>query len=163
MMNPQRTVSFVLTVITLALIAGSARANLVLDQVSDAYTASLGGELGGPSVEYTQSALQTFTVGVGGALATVDLQVQHSFVAPTGDLVLSILGTTGGVPDFSQNLGSVTLPASSIPPNDNFASGPFTSFDVSGLGIAVAPGDVLAFELSYPTTTRWVLHLQLGD
>ncbi len=140
--------------VALSLIAGRASAQIVVDQVADALAPfNPSGELGGPIIADFQSALQTFTVGVGGTLAGVELQVQQGGgpPVPTGDLIVSILGTTGGAPNFNQNFGSVSLPASSMPPFDNFATAPFTLFDVSGLGIAVTPGDVLAIEVSYPT------------
>ncbi|MEM0895686.1 MAG: PEP-CTERM sorting domain-containing protein, partial [Verrucomicrobiota bacterium] len=102
-----------------------------------------------------QTVAQTFTVGLGGLLSSVEVQVQQGDIpdVPTGDLVMSILPTTNGAPDFGQSLGSVSLPATTIPPFDDFASGPFVSFDVSGLNIMVSPGQVLAIELSYPTGT----------
>lgn len=132
----------------------SSAAVLVVDQATDAFSApGPSGELGGPTIADFQSARQTFTVGVGGTLAVVELQVQRGepFVpggVPNQDLVVSILGTTGGAPDPAQNLGSVSLPALSIPEFDDFTTGPFTAFDVSGLGITVTPGDVLAIEVS---------------
>ncbi|MEM6554207.1 MAG: PEP-CTERM sorting domain-containing protein, partial [Planctomycetota bacterium] len=130
-----------------------------VDQQADAFTAPNPiGELGGPIVNPFQSVQQTFTVGVGGTLDSIELQVQQSEGnfpgdVPNQDLVVSILATNAGLPDFTQNLGSVGLPVSSIPAFDNFTTAPFTAFDVSGLGIAVSPGDVLAIELSSTTTT----------
>ncbi|MEM1225168.1 MAG: PEP-CTERM sorting domain-containing protein [Planctomycetota bacterium] len=133
-------------------------AGIVTDQSVNAFTApSPSGEIGGPSIDDLENTLQTFTVGIGGTLNSIEVQVQQSDGTfpgdlPNEDLTLSILGTTGGVPDFGQNLGSVSLPASSIPAFDGFTSGPFTAYDLSGLGIAVSPGDVLAFQLSSTTT-----------
>ncbi len=141
------------TTAAFVLILSTASADLVVDQVADAFNApSPSGELGGPTIADFQSSLQTFSVGVTGVLAGIDLQVQQSDApsVPDSDLVLSILTTTAGVPDLNQNLGSVNLPVASIPVFDNFSSGEFVSFDVSNLGISVSPGDVLAFELSYP-------------
>ena len=140
--------------VALTLFANVAFGELVVDQISDAFNASNnGGELGGPTIADFQTSLQSFTVGVGGFLDGLDLQVMQSDApdVPTDPLVLSILGTTGGIPDFNQNLGSVSLPASSIPTFDNFMTGDFIRFDVSGLNIAVTPGDVLSFAVSYPT------------
>lgn len=156
-MTKTTTLSVAVIAITLTLFTNSSWADLVvIDQVSDAYNApSPSGELGGPTIADFQSALQTFTVGIGGTLTGIDLQVQQSGApsVPTDNLVVSILGTSGGMPDFNQNLGSVSLPAASISPFDNFASGDFVPFDVSGLGISVSPGDVLAIAASYPTGT----------
>ncbi|MEM6750636.1 MAG: PEP-CTERM sorting domain-containing protein [Planctomycetota bacterium] len=142
-----------LVALALTLAAPGASAQLVLDQENDAFAApSPSGELGGPAIDSFQTPLQTFTVGVGGLLAEVEVQAQKSDApsTPDGDLVLTILGTTGGVPDFAQDMGSANLPAASIPDFSSFASAPFAVFDVTGLGINVAPGDVLAIALSYP-------------
>lgn len=152
-MNMKQISLFVIAALSVAFTAKSATAQIVVDQFADAFNApNPSGELGGPVIADFQNALQTFTVGVSGTLATIEVQVQQSSDPndpPIDSLVVSILGTTAGVPAFSQNLGSVSLPPASIPLFDDFASGPFTAFDVSGLGIAVAPGDVLAIELSY--------------
>ncbi|MEM9364650.1 MAG: hypothetical protein AAGD07_01565 [Planctomycetota bacterium] len=148
------SLAFAVAICLAATFNARASAAIVLDQMADAFNApNPTGELGGPSIANFQSALQTFTVGVGGVLARIDVQVQHGKAdlnfhnpgeVPNADLTLSLLGTNGGMPDRAQDLGSVSLPLTNIPPFDRFTSGPFTAFDVSGLGIAVAPGDRLA-------------------
>ena len=144
----------VLAMVGLTFCCDSARADLVVDQIADAFGTSEPGNLGGPVIDAGQTVFQTFTVGIGGVLAVVDVQVQHgSGGIPTSDLILTMRRTlTNGEPDRTQDLGSVSLAASQIPVYDNFASGPFTAFDVSGLNISVLPGEVLAFELSSSTT-----------
>ena len=106
-----------------------------------------------PPLANFQTALQTFTVGVGGTLARLDLQVQQGDApsVPTDSLVVTLLRTSNGIPDLNQELGSVSLPAAGIPPYDNFASGEFVQFDISKLNLAVSPGDVLSFAVSYPS------------
>ncbi|MEM9481686.1 MAG: PEP-CTERM sorting domain-containing protein [Verrucomicrobiota bacterium] len=142
--------------IVLFVFTGPAKGQFIVDQFADAFNApSPSGELGGPIISEFDTVVQTFTVGIGGLLTSVEVQVQQGDVpdVPTDDLVMTIRPTTAGVPDFSQSFGSVSLPATTIPPFDNFTSGPFTSFDVSGLNIMVSPGQVLAIDLSYPTGT----------
>ena len=133
---------------------GSAHADvIVLDQVADAFgTSSFG--FGGPTIDEFQTTFQTFTVGRGGVLARVGVQVQHgSGGIPNSDLVLTMRPTlANGDPDRTQDLGTVSLTANQVPIFDNYATGPFTAFDVRGLNIGVMPGDVLAFELSSSTS-----------
>ena len=127
---------------------------VVLDQEVDAFGSSNpDGPLGGPSIGESQYVLQTFTAAVGGTLDAIDVQVQHGPEGtPTNALVLTIRNTlSNGEPDRTQELGSVSLPASSFPVFNNFTSGPFTSFDVRELDIRVNSGDVLAIELSSAT------------
>ncbi len=128
---------------------GPASAALILDQSADAFAAGAGG---GPVVSNFQSTAQTFTVGITGLLAQIDLQAQQlgGGSIPSDDLILSILGTTGGVPDLNQTLGSVAIAPGDVPPDD-VNNVQIFSVDVSGLGIFVSVGDLLAIELSYPT------------
>ncbi len=126
-------------------ITSPATAALMLDQSADAFAA---GTNGGPQIFNFQAGAQTFTAGVAGLLAQVDLQVQQD-TSPSDDLILSILGTTGGVPDLNQALGSVSIAPGDVPPQD-FNNASFVSVDVSSLGILVSVGDLLALELSYP-------------
>ncbi|MEM6394186.1 MAG: PEP-CTERM sorting domain-containing protein [Planctomycetota bacterium] len=147
-----------LVCLTAILITTASSAQVVVDQQADAFNAPNPiGELGGPSVAFFQDVQQTFTVGVAGTLQTVELQVMRGEPlfpggVPNEDVVVSILGTTpAGLPDFTQNLGSVSLPVSSIPAFDDFTTGPYTAFDVSGLGIEVSPGDVFAIDVASAT------------
>jgi PEP-CTERM motif len=127
------------------LATGRGEAGLILDQSYDAFASG-----GGSFVSSDQLLSQTFTVGQSGLLAQVDVEVQLATIPPTDGLILSILGTTGGATDSSNVLGSVSISPSSVQPFDS-SNGTFVSADVSGLGISVAPGDVLALELTYPT------------
>lgn len=139
----------------LALPTNSATATLVLDQELDAFANSTDPTqpLEGPNIDAGQFPLQTFTVSVGGILTAIDVQVQQSTGdMPTENVVLTLRNTLpSGVPDRTQDLGSVSLPVGSISPFTSFNSGPFATFDVSGLNISVSPGEVLAFELSSST------------
>ncbi|MEM9420690.1 MAG: PEP-CTERM sorting domain-containing protein [Planctomycetota bacterium] len=116
----------------------------LLDQEFDAFAA---GSSGGATLIPRQILYQTFTVGLGGTLASVELQAQQDFDTPTDDLVVSILATSGGTPDPATVLGSVSVPPGAVPPAD-FSNVPFFSVDLSGLGIAVTPGEQLAIRLS---------------
>ncbi len=147
---------------TLALIfaiTSPASAALVLDQSADAFAA---GSADGLVVSDGQAPSQTFTVGIAGLLAQVDLQVQQGSSPPSDDLILSILGTTGGVPDLNQALGSVSIAPGDVPPQD-FNNVSFVSVDVSSLGIFVSVGDSLALELTYPTGSGFYFWYEAGD
>lgn len=120
---------------------------IVLDQSYDAVASGSGG---GSSIDLGQSVAQTFTVGIGGTLAQLDLQVQMES-GTTGDLIINFLAVDNtGLPDIGQSLGSLRFNAGLVPPNDA-SNVVYTSFDVSPLNLAVAPGDVLAFEMAYDT------------
>ncbi|MEM7806935.1 MAG: hypothetical protein AAF561_02350 [Planctomycetota bacterium] len=140
------------TVVTLAVTLVSTPAwagTILLDQSYDAFA---DGATGGGSIIASQSNAQTFTVGLGGTLAQLGVQVQQSSLPPIDDLVITFLGVdSGGIPDIAQNLGNISVPPSQVPPLD-FSNVVFSVFDVSGLGITVSPGDVLTFELSYAGT-----------
>ena len=132
---------------------------LTLDQ---SYDAVANGSNGGINVSSTQTLAQTFTVGIGGLLAQVDLQARLGLSGASDDLVLTILGTSGGIPDLGNVLGSVSISPGSVPPFSPFNS-VFVNVDVSGLGISVTNGDVLALELSYPTGTGNYVWLEGND
>lgn len=133
-------------------IANSSQAQVVLDQSFDAIAENPFNP-GRSSLTATQSLTQTFTVGQAGLLFQIDVQVNSTAPTPTTGLVLDLLQVSNGQPILS-SLGSVDIPRSDIPPlflGQNV--GEFVSVDVSGLGINVNPGDVLAFELTHPTDT----------
>lgn len=131
---------------TLILAAGTLPATAVplLDQAFDAVNNQAGG---GPLIDSNQSLYQTFTTGIEGTLASVQLQTQISASPPTEDLLVSILGTSNGEPVPTDVLGTIAVPSSAVPGFD-FNNVSFFSVDVSSLGIAVAPGDVLAIGLT---------------
>ena len=82
---------------------------------------------------------QTFTAGLSGFLDIVELEVEN-FASGT----LNILATSAGVPT-----GTILGSSSIFTSRDNFRR-----FDLSALGLAVNPGDVLALELV--GSGRWV-------
>lgn len=97
----------------------------------------------GPAIISSQSIAQTLTVGISGLLSQVDLQVYQDD-GTVGDVTVSILDASAGVPGAS--LGSIVLSLTDIP----FLSGqvPWTSVDVSSLGLSFSVGDMIAIELS---------------
>jgi|SRR6516165_7137601 hypothetical protein len=97
-----------------------------------------------------QSVAQTFTVGVDGTLAQVDLQIYKNS-GTTGDVVLDIRPTINGSPDpYNGNiLYETVIPLDSMPTIDDPRQDvPLTSIDVSAGKLAVAQGDMLALSLS---------------
>jgi hypothetical protein len=122
-----------------------ARAELILDQSNVGSSPTFDAAIVPP-----QSWAQTFTVGVEGTLARIDLQI-YKHTGATEDLLFMVRSTTGGVPnpDDAQSLFGMVIPLSAIPTFDSpFMMVPLTSLDVSAAQIAVAPGDVLAISLS---------------
>ena len=111
------------------------------------------------AVQDGQGLAQVLTVGLGGLLTEVDIQVDRQ-AAATGTFSLSILSASGGVPGGDgSSLFIVTRPVSDIttigPFNYNFLS-----FDVSGAGLFVTPGEQLAIavlhaSLGYPDWVQW--------
>lgn len=89
---------------------------------------------------------QTFTVGVGGTLAQIDVLMyrQGDPLDSFGDAVLRVYTTTPQRRPTGEALATVTLPKAQVPSG----SAAWVSFDVSGAGIAVNPGDVLAFAVA---------------
>lgn len=98
---------------------------------------------------------QTFTVGVSGILAGVEVSLGNGASATTS-LTFEVLTTSGGVPQASPALASVTIPASSLPGFGPTAlvlgSVTGTYVDLSSANIAVTAGQVLAFRLSTDDT-----------
>jgi hypothetical protein len=136
----------VVTALLWASITGPAGADVVLDQahvVPAGATADL-------AIITGQSLAGTFTVGLDGVLAQVDLQVYKN-TGTTEDLVFTIRPTVDGVPDPDDSLVLLELVVSldDIPTiDDPLQEVPLTSIDVSAAGIVVASGDVLALSLS---------------
>ena len=98
---------------------------------------------GGSAVGFPTA--QTFTVGVDGILASIDLQLVNS-TGTDETLRFDLMSTIDGAPGAS--LFSTSIPSSSIPIVDFLEPIPFTSVDVSSLGLQVDSGDVLAFGVS---------------
>ena len=149
--------------IVIASLAAGANASVgTVDQVFDAGAAG-----GGPSVNDGQSAIQTFTVGIGGTLSLIELQVRQASPpdTPGAGLTIQILGTDGaGVPDLGTVLGTADIPLADVPMASS-SNPDFVDVDVLGLGIAVSPGDVLGIHVLYPTGAgghSWIADLA-GD
>ncbi|MBW2696251.1 MAG: hypothetical protein JRE70_07245 [Deltaproteobacteria bacterium] len=85
---------------------------------------------------------QTFTVGVGGTLESVDILIRQ-FGTPS-DLLFDIRGTVGGIP--IENDGT-TLAAVPVPSTDVPTDLTWVSVDVSSFNVPVQVGDVLAIVL----------------
>lgn len=116
----------------LASIAAPAFATPVLDQ-NHTITSSIG-----DTPSDAQEVGESFTVGITGTLASIELLLGR-FEFASGDAQLTMYSTTGGFP--SANLGFVTIPATSVPTT----SPAYISIDLTTLNIAVAATDVLAF------------------
>lgn len=123
------------------LLAAPARA-AVLDQQYD-FSSSVANTTNGNLGEVGQ----TFTVGIAGTLDQIDVRMFRlsGIFDPTGDPILSIYSTSGGLPTGSP-LATATVPEASVPLNP-VGTPAFVSFDVSAAGLLVNPGDVLAFAI----------------
>lgn len=97
-----------------------------------------------------QQLAQTFTVGLTGVLARVDLPLYKN-AAATGDITLAIRTAPGGIPnsDNAQSLFETVIPLSSLPTHEFGPDTlPLTPINVSAGNIAVIPGQVLSISLS---------------
>lgn len=125
--------------LTCAAWSALAHATPILDQ---SYV--LDGGLGGFVLSSEQSLSQVFTVGIGGTLTQVGIQLYQ--VGDIGDVTLTIRPTVGGVPGVETLVTTVIritdIPRVFAPPV------PVTLIDVSAAHIEVAPGDQLAISLS---------------
>ncbi len=103
----------------------------------------------GPIVGGGADAAQTFTVGLDGLLTEVQVRAGRIGGAP---LLVDVRRTTGGAPieDDSDTLASVTVPAADVSVNVSGSPPPFLSIDVSGFGVSVSAGQVLAIVLRQP-------------
>lgn len=126
-------------IISLA-IAVAARGEIVLDQ-QHTFTSSIANSTNG---DVTQVG-QTFTVGVAGTLDHIDVFMFRlgGIFDPTGDALLRVFNTSGGLP-MGSPLASVTI-AELLVPLNNAA---FVTFDVSSAAVAVNVGELLAFSVT---------------
>ena len=134
----------------------------ILDQSFDAVAA---GSSGGLNIQSDQQVAQTFTVGISGKLAGLDLQVRTSNASPpTGDLLVDIRPTTSGVPveDDALAFANVTIPAADVPIFSPITD-EFVSVDLSPFSIFVTPSDVLAIVLRYFDSGSYVWLDQIED
>jgi len=95
---------------------------------------------------FNNSVAQTFTVGIGGELTGVAIQIGRYF-GTGGTLGVDILGTSSGIPTGS-SLASASLAWSSLPDWDVNIPSAFVFVDLSSFNLSVLPGDVLAIALS---------------
>ena len=88
---------------------------------------------------------QTFTVGVAGTLDHIDVLMFRlgSIFDPTGDPLLRVFNTVGGLPTGAP-LATVTILEANVPLNN----AAFVSFGLSSAAIGVNIGDVLAFSVT---------------
>ena len=123
-------------VVVSALGASTASATVVLDQ--DFFPAQeVNSLVDCSSPEFSYGATQTFTVGQAGVLDSVEIQ---AFAFSLTEM--RILQTSGGVP-IGGAAGSIVLASSTLMstlPDDVYR------FDLSGAGLNVSVGDVLAIE-----------------
>ena len=93
---------------------------------------------------------QTFTVGVSGTLAQVDMRVGRHDDTVTDPLLFDVRTTSGGIPSTPNSggdiLASVSIPASTIP-TIGTADPAFFSVDLTPFTVPVTAGEVLAIVL----------------
>ncbi len=132
-------VPLAVALLTISVPTGAGHAALILDQVFDPGP--------NPSVASGISLLQkaqTFTVGLAGTLAQVDVDILRNG-SPAGPLLFDVRATTAGGAPIESNattLASLSIPAATVPTTRGFFS-----IDVSGFGVAVTPGEILAIVL----------------
>jgi hypothetical protein len=116
----------------------------VLDQSNVSFLTFGGNGAPGSFVSPTQSAAQTFTVGVEGLLAQIDIGI-YKTGGTSADIRLDVLPfSVFPTFDLSASLFSAVIPIASIP----LLTTALTSVDVSGANLAVRSGDQLAIVLS---------------
>lgn len=118
----------------------AARGDIVLDQ-QHSFTSSVGNSTNG---DVTQVG-QTFTVGVAGTLDHIDVFMFRlgSIFDPTGDPLLRVFNTSGGLPTGAP-LATVIISELLVPLNN----AAFVTFDVSSAAVAVNVGELLAFSVT---------------
>lgn len=126
----------------------------VLDQSNITYLTFGGAGAPGSSVTAFQYVAQTFTVGISGTLAKVDLGLYRDPAAISGDVTLDIVPFSAfpGY-DLSSSLFSTTLPIASIP----LLTLDLTTVDVSSANISVTAGDKFAIVLRRASGPSWVV------
>lgn len=155
-------VSLVGGVAILVLAAGTGSALPVLDQQNvsagggstsfGVFTAVIPGV---GTLVTSQTVYQTFTVGIAGLLTQIDVEVGNSTdPTPIEPIDLALTATSGGVPTASLASASLAPPA--------LGETVFRSADLSGAGISVTVGQVLAIRLS-STTSGGYQWFQSGD
>ena len=134
-------VPLAMALMALSVPMGVAHAVLVLDQVFDPGPMPTVGS--GVSLDIPKA--QTFTVGLAGTLARVDVDILRQASVGNGPLLFDVRATTGSGAPIENNattLASFTVPAATVPTTFGFFS-----VDVSAFGIPVTPGEILAIVL----------------
>lgn len=132
--------SAALATVLAVMASGSAFANPILDQSFVVPSPVQGTVVGNPS--FVQA--QTFTAGLSGQLAEVDVFVSQFNGTPQENPNVMILGTNAlGVPDSNQILANLVLLPSQVP----VGFGSFVHLNVIAFNITVAPGEVLAIAM----------------
>jgi len=137
-------VPLAVALLTITAPTGASHAAPILDQVFDpgpAPTVSAG-------ISGVTDKAQTFTVGIAGTLARVEVDIRRDDNTVIEPLLFDVRATTaGGAPieSNSTTLASVSIAAASIPVTPGFVS-----VDVSAFGIPVTPGEILAIVLRKP-------------
>jgi PEP-CTERM motif len=153
---PTRVTSALAALLTLAVVAaGSAHAGPVLDQVLDP------GPIPTSNAGFDNHTLraQTFTVGLAGTLAEIDVDVEV-FLPIVGNLVMEVRPTdANGFPAVTGFLAQRSVPATSVP--GPLSGGGFVAFDVSSSAIPVTVGEKLAIVL-YSDTPNGPIYGWLG-
>ncbi len=131
--------------------ASAVQATVVVDQSTFEATSQSGGAfVGQDGFPEKQSALQTFTVGQNGTLASLGLKL-FTYPNQIGSLQVSVFdhGENGeGAQQYSGALYVGDIALSSLP-QYNAPSGPLTyDFDLSGSDIIVHVGEVMSFMLT---------------
>ena len=148
--RPKRAVGIVVALLLAGVLlvqslsAGVVHAAGVLDQEFE-------GSGGAATISQFDTA-QTFTVGRAGILTEVQIQIGRSS-STTLPLLVDIRRTVGGAPieDNSDTLASVAVAVADVG-TDLTLSAPYHSVDVSGFGIVVGVGEVLAIAARQPVT-----------
>ncbi|MEO5896549.1 MAG: PEP-CTERM sorting domain-containing protein [Vicinamibacterales bacterium] len=141
---------FAICAFSIVLLIGApnrARADqFVVDQVSLAEANSGFGDVWGDIAQ-----AQTFTVGITGTLAAVDLFLLRWPSDGRAPLIVELRPTSNGTPVESDDvaLARLEVPAANVTPYP----GGGLRLDLSQFGVGVATGDVLAFVLQSPGAT----------
>jgi subtilisin family serine protease len=142
---------------------------IVLDQINDDNHNDI---TFGPTIcspdHVLQTLAQTFTVGIDGKLAQLDLALARYETTVVDGFVVSLYPISGLLPDmsnpplFTQNYEADILPLWDKTGFNNS----FTSFDVSGENIQVTSGDILSIVVSRQTgdcnMDNWILWSGVG-
>ncbi len=124
-----------------SLVEQASLAATLLDQAFDNGSGLGSGVAGGAQFA------QTFTVGLTGHLASVDVMIALTTIDQNSDFVFDVRPTSGGIPQGdSSALASITVSGSTVPTSNSFVTMDLSSFD-----IPVHAGDLLAIVITPKT------------